>query len=118
MTTWCTRSSPVSPRRTLGSFRSRARHAPSTLLSAANEVCELESRIRAVERQLESLADSLPSRVRSDQQALEPSNLPQMCVKVDLIHVDRLFHTQWTRNRMPENRSAQTRVIRTAYVRS
>jgi len=86
------------------------------LLSAANEVRELESRIRAVERQLESLADSLPSRVRSDQQALEPSNLPQMCVKVDLIHVDRLFHTQWTRNRMPENRSAQTRVIRTAYV--
>ncbi len=42
--------------------------------------------------------------VESTHQALKPPDLPHVTVKVNLIHMDRLFHSQWTCNRMSKNR--------------
>ena len=39
-----------------------------------------------------------------------------MSVEVNLIHVERLFHAQWTRNGMFKNRSAEACAVKTAYV--
>ena len=39
-----------------------------------------------------------------------------MSVEVNLIHVERLFHTQWTRDGMFENRSAEALAVKAVYV--
>ena len=54
----------------------------------------------------------------SIQQALKPPNLPYMSVKVNVIHVDGLFHIQWTCNGMFKNRSAAAFAVKAAYVGS
>ena len=48
----------------------------------------------------------------SDQQALKPPDLPYVSVEVNLIQVNRLFHSQWTRNGMLKNRSAEAFAVK------
>ena len=39
-----------------------------------------------------------------------------MSIEVNLAHVERLFHTQWTRNGMFKHRSAEAPAVKAVYV--
>jgi hypothetical protein len=75
------------------------------------------SALRAVRVRQQLVRDDCQTRCSaSNQQALQPPNLPYMSVEVNVIHVERLFHTQWTCNGMFKNRSAEAFAVKAAYV--
>ena len=58
----------------------------------------------------------MASATESHQQALKPPDLAYMRIEVNLAHVERLLHAQWTRNRMFKHRSAEAPAVEAVYV--